>query len=214
MSFAVVPACGHSTRMGRPKLSLPLGDRTIIEHVVAALRDGGVTYVLVVVGPHVPELVPLAHTAGANTLLLPEPTPDMRTTVERGLTHLDERYHPAPDDIWFLAPADHPVLNPNIVRNLFAAADTSPASVIVPVHQGRRGHPTLIRWRHARGILAFPSGQGINAYLRSHADDTLELPVEDAGILADLDTPEDYRQLREAVASRDETSLPPSVSPL
>ena len=37
MRFAVVPACGHSTRMGRPKLALPLGDRTVIERVVAAL---------------------------------------------------------------------------------------------------------------------------------------------------------------------------------
>jgi CTP:molybdopterin cytidylyltransferase MocA len=201
MSFAIVPACGHSTRMGRPKLSLPLGDRTVIEHVVAALRDGGVEHVLVVVGPHVPELIPLAHAAGADALPLAEPTPDMRATVERGLVYLDKRYHPNPDDLWFLTPADHPVLNPNVVRQLLAASTTSPASVIVPVHQGRRGHPTLIRWRHARGILAFPTGQGINAYLRSYMSATLELPVEDGSVLADLDTPEELTRLQQALAS-------------
>ena len=38
MTFAIVPACGHSTRMGRPKLALPFGERTVIEHIVAALH--------------------------------------------------------------------------------------------------------------------------------------------------------------------------------
>ncbi len=52
MIFAVVPAAGRSSRMGRPKLSLPLGGRTVLEHVVIALRQGGVDEVLVVVGPH------------------------------------------------------------------------------------------------------------------------------------------------------------------
>ena len=63
MTFAIIPAAGHSTRMGRPKLSLPLGERTVLEHVIAALRQGGVDHVLVVVAPHVAELVPLANAA-------------------------------------------------------------------------------------------------------------------------------------------------------
>ena len=41
-AYAVVPACGHSTRMGRPKLALPLGGLTVIERIVSTLRDGGV----------------------------------------------------------------------------------------------------------------------------------------------------------------------------
>src|SRR5437763_15704538 len=98
MTFAVVPACGHSTRMGRPKLSLPLGGRSVIEHVVGALRGGGVEHVLVVVGPHVADLAPLARTARADVLSLPEPTADMRATVEHGLRWLDARFAPAPDD--------------------------------------------------------------------------------------------------------------------
>ena len=98
MAVAVVPACGQSTRMGRPKLALPLGDRSVIEYVVAALRGGGVERVLVVIGPHTPELDPLATAAGADVLALPEPTPDMRATVERGLAWIGERHRPVPDD--------------------------------------------------------------------------------------------------------------------
>jgi CTP:molybdopterin cytidylyltransferase MocA len=196
MNFAVVPACGHSTRMGRPKLALPLGGGTVIEHVVATLRDGGVDRVLVVIGPHVPELVPLATAARADVLALTEPMPDMRATVERGLSWLEELHHPAAEDCWLLAPADHPGFSSVTVRQLLAA--DSSHSIIVTVHQGKRGHPTLFRWKHVAGIRALPPGEGINSYLRQHADETCTMVVTDAGICANLDTPEDYERLLRA----------------
>src|SRR5437870_4781962 len=120
MIYAVVPAGGRSTRMGRPKLALPLGDRTVIEHVVAALRSGGADLVLAVVGPHASELVPLAASAGAEVCVLPEATGDMRATVEHGLRHLEERHCPQPGDAWLLVPADHPTLDADAVRALLA----------------------------------------------------------------------------------------------
>jgi molybdenum cofactor cytidylyltransferase len=194
-AFAIVPACGHSTRMGQPKLALPLGGQTVIERVVSTLRDGGVEHVVVVIGPHVPGLVPLARSAGADVLALDEPTPDMRATVERGLNWFEEQRFPSPDDWWILAPADHPAFPASAVRELLAARSV-PHSIIIPTHNGRRGHPALLRWRHAAGIRALPVNVGINAYLRAHATETLKLPVNDPGILANLDTPEDYEHIR------------------
>src|SRR4029077_9391223 len=92
MRFAVLPAGGKSVRMGRPKLSLPLRGRTVLECVVTALREGGIERVLVVVGPHVAELCPLAEAVGARVCLLPAETPDMRATVEIGLTAIEQRW--------------------------------------------------------------------------------------------------------------------------
>src|SRR6185437_4333957 len=126
MRFAVLPAAGKSTRMGRPKLALPLGNRTILEHVVAALRQAEVEHILVVVGPHVPELAALAESAGALVCPLPEETADMRMTVEHGLRWLDEHFHPGPDDAWLLVPADHPSLSPSAIRALDQARATHP----------------------------------------------------------------------------------------
>lgn len=194
--FAVVPACGHSTRMGRPKLSLPLGERTVIEHVVATLLAGGVDRVVVVVGPHVPELIPLATSAGADVLALADPTPDMRATVEHGLRRLEEAYQAQAEDCWLLAPADHPGFSPAVVRLLLDAAGEPGHSILVPTWQGRRGHPTLFRWHQAAGIHALPPGEGINTYLRQHTGETLELPVAESGIGVNLDTPEDYERLQ------------------
>jgi molybdenum cofactor cytidylyltransferase len=192
MRFAVVPAAGHSTRMGRPKLALPIGDRTLIEHVVGALRAGGIEQVLVVIGPQVPELGPLASAAGAEVVLLEEPTADMRATVERGLAWLESQYCPGTDDSWLLVPADSPMLDPAVIRRLLAVETTD--AVVVPVHGGRRGHPTRFAWRHAAGIRALPADQGINAFVQAQAG-VIELPASGGGVLEDLDTPEDYARL-------------------
>jgi molybdenum cofactor cytidylyltransferase len=192
---AVVPAAGHSTRMGRPKLSLPLGGTSVLEHVVAALRTGGADHVVVVIGPHVPELVPLAEAAGANVCRLAEPTPDMRATVEHGLAWIEEHL-PRPD-AWLLSPADHPTLDPTVVYELIAEfASDAGRSIFIPTHGGRRGHPALIAWKHVEEIRAVSLDRGINTYFREHAAAVREVAVSSAGVLCDLDTPEDYERLR------------------
>jgi molybdenum cofactor cytidylyltransferase len=201
MLFAVIPAAGKSVRMGRPKLALPLGDRTVLERVIASLREGGVEQILVVVGPHVMQLAPLAQLAGAHVLQLAEETPDMRATVEAGLRWLEERFHPRPDDGWLLVPADHPTLDPLVIRALIRERALAPDhSIIVPTHAGRRGHPTLIDWKHVAGMRTLPAGSGLNVYLRQHAGETREVPVDSPDVLCDLDTPDDYERLRRRFA--------------
>jgi molybdenum cofactor cytidylyltransferase len=197
MINAVIPAGGHSQRMGRPKLVLPLGDRTVLEHVVAALQEANVEHILVVVGPHVPELITLAEKAGADVLLLPEGTADMRATVEHGLRWLEAHRHPREDDAWLLVPADHPTLRPAVVRQVIQGRAANPTStIVIPTFAGRRGHPVLFTWSHVEPIRAFPKEQGLNAYIRQQPAAVLEVAVESGEILYDLDTPDDYERLR------------------
>jgi molybdenum cofactor cytidylyltransferase len=201
MIFAVVPAGGLSTRMGRPKLTLPLGGRTVIEHIVSGLCRGGCDHVLVVVGSHVPQLVAPAESAGAHVCVLADRTQDMRATVEYGLRWLEARFHPRPDDAWVLAPGDHPMLDAEVVRRLIgeyarlSGRDAHP--VVVPTFNGRRGHPTLIAWHHVDGLRLHPKDQGLNTYLRTLSGHVHELPAADESVLLDLDTPDDYERLRQ-----------------
>jgi molybdenum cofactor cytidylyltransferase len=203
MIVAVVPAAGRSERMGRPKLALPLGGDTVLGRVVTALRGGGADRVVVVLGPHVADLEPLGRAAGADVVVLDAPTPDMRATVEAGLAWVERHVLPAPE-AWLLAPADQPTLSAAVVGGLLAArAASANFSVFVPTCGGRRGHPTLIDWRHVAGMRRHPPGEGLNTYLRRFAAETLAVPVEDEAVLADLDTPEDYERLRRAMGTGD-----------
>jgi molybdenum cofactor cytidylyltransferase len=185
--------------MGRPKLLLSLGGKTVLEHVVSAVLDGGVENVLIVVAPGADPLAELASSTGAEVLRLDDDTPDMRATCVRGLAWMQERWRPEPSDGWLLLPADHPTTSSAVVAALLAAARTSDRSIVIPVHQGRRGHPAWLSWAHVNAIAALSADQGLNTFIRSHAGDTLEFFWESEEILRDLDTPADYERLRREV---------------
>jgi CTP:molybdopterin cytidylyltransferase MocA len=196
MIAAVVPAAGRGTRMGRPKLSLCVGGRPMLESVVTALRDGGADPVVVVTGPHDPRAPAIARAAGADVCELAEPSPDMRTTVEHGLRWLLQRYRPGTDDAFLLTPGDIPFLDAGTVRTLCRMWRSQPsASVLVPVRASQRGHPALIGWRHVAAILSWPVECGINSYLREWGDETEMVPVSSAGGFGDVDTPADRDSL-------------------
>lgn len=196
--FAIVPAAGKSARMGRPKLRLPLGQSTVIERVVCALRDADVDEIVVVIGPHVRDLAPLVEQAGGTAHVLDEETPDMRATVLEGLNWLEQKHELTAEDGWLLIPADHPVLDSHVVQELIHARKRHPdQSIFIPCHEQKRGHPALLLWKHVQGIRTMRDDQGINTYLREHRDETLEIAVTSNSVLIDLDTPEDYNTLCE-----------------
>jgi molybdenum cofactor cytidylyltransferase len=202
-TFGLIPAAGKSQRMGCAKLLLPLGECTVLERVVNAVRTAGVSEIVVVAAPGAGELARLATRAGAHVAQLAEDTPDMRATLMHGLAWIDAHLQPFADDGWLLLPADHPTVRPEVVRALLSAVAEGTYSIVVPTHQGRRGHPTWLSWSHLPGLSAFPANQGLNAYIRAHADQTRELSWPDAEILRDLDTPADYGSVLAAYSDSD-----------
>jgi molybdenum cofactor cytidylyltransferase len=180
--------------MGRPKLILPVGGVPLIVRVLAALRDGGVARVVVVAAPpDAPDdsaLIEAAEGQGAKVLVSPVPTADMRASVELGLEYLAQGK--APEAI-LLTPGDSPGLHADIITQVIQRADNHPGRIVVPRHGGRRGHPVLLPWSLATQIPRLPAGVGVNALLAAHSDEIVAFDVADPGILADLDTPDDYR---------------------
>jgi molybdenum cofactor cytidylyltransferase len=196
--FGMIPAAGQSSRMGRPKLLLPLGGQSVLERVIASCHAGGVEEIVVVVAPGGAELARQAEAARAHVVMLTAETLDMRATVEHGLAWLENHVRPGPADGWLLSPADHPALDGTVICRLTEARAASPQhSVFLPTFQGQRGHPALIGWAHLEGVRRLPAGQGLNTYLRAQAAHTLLVPVESASILCDLNTPEEYARLLE-----------------
>ena len=195
-TFGLIPAAGKSRRMGQPKLLLPLGKKTVLEHVVSAVRSAGVEELLVVVAPEAERLEQLATAAGAHVLRLADDTPDMRATCMRGLAWIEQHFQPKSDDGWLLLPADHPTVRPDVIRAILSAAHDNPEkTIIVPTHQGRRGHPTWLRWSHVAMLQNLLPDQGLNAFIRQHEATALELAWPSDDVLHDLDTPEDAQRL-------------------
>src|SRR6266446_1224603 len=141
--FAVVPAAGHSRRMGRPKLLLPVGASTVIARMLSVLKRPEIASTIVVVRPDDEPLRAAVADCGAIPLQPDVPPPEMRQSVEYALRHIEGQFQPLPEDGWLLAPADHPLLDPAVVTRMVAEWRGSPGKIVVPVYRGRRGHPTL-----------------------------------------------------------------------
>ncbi|MBX3411321.1 MAG: nucleotidyltransferase family protein [Pirellulales bacterium] len=189
-SFAIVPAAGRSRRMGQPKLLLEREGRPLIEYVLAAWRESQIDRVVVVVHPEDDELAQRCRRAGAEVVRPAAPPPEMKDSVAQALGYVDDLYQPAPGDVWLLAPADMPALSPGVIDAVLAAHRAADAAIIVPTHQGKRGHPVLFPWPLAQEVSELGQDEGIHMLVARHVVRELELPSSE--ILLDVDRPEDF----------------------
>lgn len=93
-----------------------------------------------------------------------------------------------------LHPADHPAVQRQTLREILAAHHDDLGLAIIPTHQSRGGHPTLIPPRLFGPILAFAAAGGeggLRAFWHLHPDECRHVQVNDPSITRDLDTPAD-----------------------
>lgn len=193
MLHAIIPAAGLSRRMGRPKLLLPFEGQTVISRLLRTLKAGlPAGRIVVVVRKDDAALAEAVRSEGAEFVTPEADPPDMRTSIEHGLRHLDV----TPEDGWLLCPADHPLLESHVLQTLIAARTADPSRIVIPTFQGRRGHPVLFPGALAAAVFALPPEAGLNALVRGRADLVREVPFDTDSVVSDLDTPEDYARIR------------------
>ena len=181
--------------MGQPKLLMPVGSKTVIERLLAVLTDAGVEDVVVVCRREDSELHATVKKCEATVVQPDTDPPDMRTSVAHALDWIRSTIKPEESDGWMLIPADHPVLTTTTVSQLIQAWKESSADIVVPVHDGRRGHPTIFGWPVAQQVASIPSNQGLNQLVRDASNTLLEVRVDDPTVLFDLDPPGDYERM-------------------
>lgn len=187
--------------MGKAKLLLKIGGKTVVARLLDALAEAGIRQRLVVIDPE--DACLRAEVEAHHGLVVAPPVapPDMRTSIAHGIEAVAihwgaDRTAPDPDFPWLLIPADHPAVSATTVKHLIRAAHNNPRRILIPTYRGRRGHPTVFAWRHAEFASQIPSDRGFNWVIERCAEDVLEIEMDGDDILIDLDTPADYERLR------------------
>jgi molybdenum cofactor cytidylyltransferase len=188
---AVVPAAGRSRRMGREKVELLWDLSTVLETILDKIVTIRAWPVVVVLRPDLTKAQERVRRRGATVVVNPRPDEDMIESIRLGISALTELLT-EPLDAVMLWPGDHPAVAPPTLETLLAAADRT--RVILPRHEGRRGHPAVIGSDLLAGIAAIPPGEGLRRLWRRRPDTVVELDVDDPGVLIDLDTPADYER--------------------
>jgi molybdenum cofactor cytidylyltransferase len=93
-------------------------------------------------------------------------------------------------DGWIIALADMPFVRPDTIARV-AAALVRGAPIAAPAFHGRRGHPVGFGRRFRDELLALSGDTGARGVLAAHPGDIMLLDCDDAGVLRDIDVPQD-----------------------
>lgn len=191
MIAGLILAAGESSRMGRDKALLTYRGRTFLDNIIKTLRDAGVAHIAVVLGHHAEEIRTATNLEGVEVVFNSDYRRGQTSSLQAGLRALER---PEPDAI-VLCLVDHPAVSPTSVQKLLESFGQSHAPVVIPTHQGQRGHPVVIGRALFEELLSLGPEAGANTIIRSHRDATQFVEVDDSGILLDVDAPETYQRL-------------------
>jgi molybdenum cofactor cytidylyltransferase len=185
----VVNAAGFSVRMGDWKMMLPFGSGTLLD---ACLANALVCCerVILVGGVRGEELIErYSKNPRITTVINPIAETGLFSSIQCGLRLVERPYV-------FIAHGDMPCLTADVFNALWQARCDS---AILPTFEGQNGHPVLLPRSMAQQMASAPAWGSARQWLMQAAHQLL--PVPNANILLDIDTPEQYQRLLDELAS-------------
>ena len=191
MISAVVLAAGSSSRMGQPKLLLPLAGEPLVRRVVRQVLGAGFEDVLVVVGCDHERIVAALDGLTVRTVLNPDHATGMGSSFRAAIGAVTE------SSAAMFALADQPLVTADEFRRLRDAYEEKKGG-IVSVRYGEVTAPPHLFDRTYFPELAVLE-HGARPVLQRHLTATtiLRFPPE---LLLDIDTPKDYERAKALVA--------------
>jgi molybdenum cofactor cytidylyltransferase len=187
----LILAAGESRRMGSPKALLSYGGETFLD-TLTALFATRCAPVIVVLGAHAAE-IRAGAVRPATFVVNSDYRLGMTTSLQCGLRAL-----PADSAGVLFTLVDHPAASPATLDALLAPMGANAPLLRVPRYRDKRGHPIWFARQLAAEFLALPPEGAAREVVRRHVDRTEFLDLDDPGIVADIDSPEDYRTLLKA----------------
>jgi CTP:molybdopterin cytidylyltransferase MocA len=178
---AIVLAAGAGTRFGEPKAGATLsGGRRFLDVVAEHCVTCGADPVIAVVSPATD--LP----AGVRGVVNAKPKDEQVKSLRLGLAQLANT---SVDGV-LVWPVDHPFARATSGLAVVDAARRTGAPIVVPVHDGKRGHPVWFARETWRELMTVADG-GARAVVHAYGVRVHEVPVSDAGVRRDIDTKDD-----------------------
>jgi CTP:molybdopterin cytidylyltransferase MocA len=201
MAVAVVLAAGEGKRLGGPKALAEIDGRPLVSWVADLCRRSLVSEVVVVAGAE-------AEAVRAAIDALP-PAEDDETAPVRVVVNETWRdgktgslqcgwraFEGAPNVLVF--PVDHPAIRLvtlDVILGVFGYAAAAPEAIVPVLQQDgqrKRGHPIVLSGKLKDAVLALGPDEPLNAFVRER--ELLEVPVDDAGVLLNVNEPADLEE--------------------
>ena len=187
MDVVGILLCGGSaTRFGGEKLLA--GDRPIVARAARSLL-AATPRVLAVVPPGRERLRAVLEAEGCEVLETDRTSAGMGASLAAGVESA------ASAAGWIVALGDMPALRPETIVAVRRALESGAPIAAPALADGRRGHPVGFAAALRAELLALDGDVGARSVIARHAHEVRLVATDDAGILVDIDTPEDLRRL-------------------
>jgi len=185
MLAAVILSGGASERMGSPKALLPFQGRPFLEHLLEVTKHPSVGVRRVVLGAHAEPIAKQVALAADEIVINQDWAKGQLSSIQAALRSL-----PAGTEGILLCLVDHPLVTATLIAELISKFEATHAPIVVPVHNGRRGHPVIFSAAVYDELLSAPADKGARAVVWAHAGEVVEVPTEEEGCVLNLNDPE------------------------
>ena len=183
----ILLAAGSARRFGAPKLLQPLDDGVPIAAIAAQTLIQVLPNTVAVVKPGEHALAELLTGLGLQVIENPLADQGMGTSLAAGVNST------AQADGWLIMLADMPWIQPATISALVDRLEKG-ASIVAPVYAGQRGHPVGFSSRWLQPLREVAGDKGARDLITDHPDELELLATEDAGVLKDIDYPQDIHR--------------------
>jgi molybdenum cofactor cytidylyltransferase len=189
----VVLAAGRSSRFGRSKALLPVdqGGPPFVSRLVNLFRTAGVSEVLVVGRDNDAALREVVHGVSARFVVNADADRGQLSSLVAALDVIDARSVQGV----IVMPVDIPLIQAATIASVRDAFLRGTSPIARATYQGRHGHPVVFGSAVFEELRRADPNAGAKTVVHAHADEILNVEVEDRAVLQDVDTPRDYREL-------------------
>jgi molybdenum cofactor cytidylyltransferase len=185
--WAIILAAGESRRMNSPKMLLPFRGSTIIGTVLENVLNSEIKNIMIVLGSSHNEIAMELSGYNVKTCLNNNFQDGMLSSVKCGFRSVPDSFSAA-----VVIPGDQPMIPPQVLNAIVNSWRNNGSGIIIPLHNGKRGHPILIDSKYKLEVEKLTSDEGLHALPVKFIDDVLEIEMNTPEILRDIDTREDY----------------------
>lgn len=185
--WAIVLAAGSSTRMGTQKLLLPFEGKTIIEKVVENILLSGISHIRVVLGSDSGEIAETLQSWPVSFVSNGNFQEGMHTSVICGVNSLPPTARAV---LIFLG--DQPFIPGHVTEKVVEAWKNSGEGIVIPLFDGKRGHPPLYDMKYRNELSNLDPTQGLRSVAQKFPEDICEVETFSPEIVRDIDTKSDY----------------------
>ena len=186
---AVVLAAGGSTRMGRPKLAVPVRGEPMIRRVTRAAQESRCREVIVVLGTHADVYQPLLDGLDVRIVMNTDPGEGMGSSIRVGAAAVS----PHAAGVVILL-ADQPFVTSEFINRLLDAAGTQRRPIVASAYEKTLGPPVYFGREMFPEVLALSGDRGARSVIEAHAAESISVPIPDASAV-DIDTTGDLESV-------------------